>query len=143
MAQRRREWLAFYFSELEKEGQKDVLKDVTKEATEYYYLMILRRLRLAVLLAKSLRGQEGNGAFIGWNRGLEVIEILDKSCNKMLWIVRKGYSDSKLDRELSSMNGGAVISLEPLSSIVDIFDRHFPNDFLFPDWPLNGAVRVR
>ena len=142
-AQRRREWLAFYFSELEKEGQKDVLKDVTKEATEYYYLMILRRLRLAVLLAKSLRGQEGNGAFIGWNRGLEVIEILDKSCNKMLWIVRKGYSDSKLDRELSSMNGGAVISLEPLSSIVDIFDRHFPNDFLFPDWPLNGAVRVR
>ena len=142
-AQRRREWLAFYFSELEKEGQKDVLKDETKEATEYYYLMILRRLRLAVLLAKSLRGQEGNGAFIGWNRGLEVIEILDKSCNKMLWIVRKGYSDSKLDRELSSMNGGAVISLEPLSSIVDIFDRHFPNDFLFPDWPLNGAVRVR
>lgn len=142
-AQRRREWLAFYFSELEKEGQKDVLKDVTKEATEYYYLMILRRLRLAVLLAKSLRGQEGNGAFIGWNRGLEVIEILDKSCNKMLWIVRKGYSDSKLDRELSSMNGGAVISLEPLSSIVDIFDRHFPDDFLFPDWPLNGAVRVR
>ena len=142
-AQRRREWLAFYFSELEKEGQKDVLKDVTKEATEYYYLMILRRLRLAVLLAKSLRGQEGNGAFIGWNRGLEVIEILDKSCNKMLWIVRKGYSDSKLDRELSSMNGDAVISLEPLSSIVDIFDRHFPNDFLFPDWPLNGAVRVR
>ena len=142
-AQRRREWLAFYFSELEKEGQKDVLKDVTKEATEYYYLMILRRLRLAVLLAKSLRDQEGNGAFIGWNRGLEVIEILDKSCNKMLWIVRKGYSDSKLDRELSSMNGDAVISLEPLSSIVDIFDRHFPNDFLFPDWPLNGAVRVR
>ena len=142
-AQRRREWLAFYFSELEKEGQKDVLKDVTKEATEYYYLMILRRLRLAVLLAKSLRGQEGNGAFIGWNRGLEVIEILDKSCNKMLWIVRKGYSDSKLDRELSSMNGGAVISLEPLSSIVDIFDRHFPDDFLFPDWPLSGAVRVR
>nr|WP_314718231.1 hypothetical protein [uncultured Fretibacterium sp.] len=142
-AQRRREWLAFYFSELEKEGQKDVLRDVTKEATEYYYLMILRRLRLAVLLAKSLRGQEGNGAFIGWNRGLEVIEILDKLCNKMLWIVRKGYSDSKLDRELSSMNGDAVISLEPLSSIVDIFDRHFPNDFLFPDWPLNGAVRVR
>ena len=142
-AQRRREWLAFYFSELEKEGQKDVLKDVTKEATEYYYLMILRRLRLAVLLAKSLRDQEGNGAFIGWNRGLEVIEILDKSCNKMLWIVRKGYSDSKLDRELSSMNGDAVISLEPLSSIVDIFDRHFPNDFLFLDWPLNGAVRVR
>lgn len=142
-AQRRREWLAFYFSELEKEGQKDVLRDVTKEATEYYYLMILRRLRLAVLLAKSLRGQEGNGAFIGWNRGLEVIEILDKSCNKMLWIVRKGYSDSKLDRELSSMNGDAVISLEPLSSIVDIFDRHFPNDFLFPDWPLSGAVRVR
>ena len=142
-AQRRREWLAFYFSELEKEGQKDVLKDVTKEATEYYYLMILRRLRLAVLLAKSLRDQEGNGAFIGWNRGLEVIEILDKSCNKMLWIVRKGYSDSKLDRELSSMNGDAVISLEPLSSIVDIFDRHFPNDFLFPDWPLSGAVRVR
>ena len=142
-AQRRREWLAFYFSELEKEGQKDVLKDVTKEATEYYYLMILRRLRLAVLLAKSLRDQEGNGAFIGWNRGLEVIEILDKSCNKMLWIVRKGYSDSKLDRELSSMNSNAVISLEPLSSIVDIFDRHFPNDFLFPDWPLNGAVRVR
>ncbi len=141
--QRRREWLAFYFSELEKEGQKDVLRDVTKEATEYYYLMILRRLRLAVLLAKSLRGQEKNGAFIGWNRGLEVIEILDKLCNKMLWIVRKGYSDSKLDRELSSMNGGAVISLEPLSSIVDIFDRHFPNDFLFPDWPLNGAVRVR
>jgi len=142
-AQRRREWLAFYFSELEKEGQKDVLKDVTKGATEYYYLMILRRLRLAVLLAKSLRDQEGNGAFIGWNRGLEVIEILDKSCNKMLWIVRKGYSDSKLDRELSSMNGDAVISLEPLSSIVDIFDRHFPNDFLFLDWPLNGAVRVR
>ena len=142
-AQRRREWLAFYFSELEKEGQKDVLKDVTKEATEYYYLMILRRLRLAVLLAKSLRGQEGNGAFIGWNRGLEVIEILDKSCNKMLWIVRKGYSDSKLDRELSSLNGGAVISLEPLSSIGDIFDRHFPDDFLFPDWPLSGAVRVR
>ena len=142
-AQRRREWLAFYFSELEKEGQKDVLRDVTKEATEYYYLMILRRLRLAVLLAKSLRGQEGNGAFIGWNRGLEVIEILDKLCNKMLWIVRKGYSDSKLDRELSSMNGDAVISLEPLSSIVDIFDRHFPNDFLFLDWPLNGAVRVR
>ena len=119
------------------------LKDVTKEATEYYYLMILRRLRLAVLLAKSLRDQEGNGAFIGWNRGLEVIEILDKSCNKMLWIVRKGYSDSKLDRELSSMNGDAVISLEPLSSIVDIFDRHFPNDFLFLDWLLNGAVRVR
>ena len=142
-AQRRREWLAFYFSELEKEGQKDVLRDVTKEATEYYYLMILRRLRLAVLLAKSLRDQEGNGAFVGWNRGLEVIEILDKSCNKMLWIVRKGYSDSKLDRELSSMNGDAVISLEPLSSIVDIFDRHFPNDFLFLDWPLNGAVRVR
>ena len=80
------------------------MKDVTKEATEYYYLMILRRLRLAVLLAKSLRDQEGNVAFIGWNRGLEVIEILDKSCNKMLWIVRKGYSDSKLDRELSSMN---------------------------------------
>ena len=51
-AQRRREWLAFYFSELEKEGQKDVLRDVTKEATEYYYLMILRRLRLVVLLAK-------------------------------------------------------------------------------------------
>lgn len=142
-AQRRREWLAFYFSELEKEGQKDVLRDVTKEATEYYYLMILRRLRLAVLLAKSLRDQEGNGAFVGWNRGLEVIEILDKSCNKMLWIVRKGYSDSKLDRELSSMNGDAVISLEPLSSIVDIFDRHFPNDFLFLDWLLNGAVRVR
>jgi len=142
-AQRRREWLAFYFSELEKEGQKDVLRDVTKEATEYYYLMVLRRLRLAVLLAKSLRGQEGNGAFIGWNRGLEVIEILDKSCNGMFRIVRKGYSDSKLDRELSSMNSNAVISLEPLSSIVDIFDRHFPNDFLFPDWPLNGAVRVR
>ena len=142
-AQRRREWLAFYFSELEKEGQKDVLKDETKEATEYYYLMILRRLRLAVLLAKSLRGQEGNGAFIGWNRGLEVIEILDKLCNKMLWIVRKGYSDSKLDRELSLLNSGVVISLEPLSSIVDIFDRHFPNDFLFLDWPLNGAVRVR
>lgn len=95
-AQRRREWLAFYFSELEKEGQKNVLRDVTKDATKYYYLMVLRRLRLAVLLAKSLRGQEGNGAFIGWNRGLEVIEILDKSCNKMLWIVRKGYSDSKL-----------------------------------------------
>ena len=142
-AQRRREWLAFYFSELEKEGQKDVLRDVTKEATEYYYLMILRRLRLAVLLAKSLRDQEGNGAFIGWNRGLEVIEILDKSCNGMFRIVRKGYSDSKLDRELSSMNSNAVISLEPLSSIVDIFDRHFPNDFLFLDWPLNGAVRVR
>ena len=142
-AQRRREWLAFYFSELEKEGQKDVLKDVTKEATEYYYLMILRRLRLAVLLAKSLRGQEGNGAFIGWNRGLEVIEILDKSCNGMFRIVRKGYSDSKLDRELSLMNSNAVISLEPLSSIVDIFDRHFPNDFLFLDWPLSGAVRVR
>ena len=34
-AQRRREWLAFYFSELEKEGQKDVLRDMTKEATHH------------------------------------------------------------------------------------------------------------
>ena len=135
-AQRRREWLAFYFSELEKEGQKDVLKDVTKEATEYYYLMILRRLRLAALLAKTLRSGEKGGAFFGWERGLKITEELDTLCREMMWAAKGGYYDFRLDRELSLLNDDAVISLEPLSSIGDIFNRHSPLDFLVP-WPLS------
>ena len=135
-AQRRREWLAFYFSELEKEGQKDVLRDVTKEATEYYYLMILRRLRLAALLAKTLRSGEKGGAFFGWERGLKITEELDTLCREMMWAAKGGYYDFRLDRELSLLNDDAVISLEPLSSIGDIFNRHSPLDFLVP-WPLS------
>ena len=135
-AQRRREWLAFYFSELEKEGQKDVLRDVTKEATEYYYLMILRRLRLAALLAKTLRNGEKGGAFFGWERGLKITEELDTLCREMMWAAKGGYYDFRLDRELSLLNDDAVISLEPLSSIGDIFNRHSPLDFLVP-WPLS------
>ena len=135
-AQRRREWLAFYFSELEKEGQKNVLRDVTKDATEYYYLMVLRRLRLAVLLAKTLRSGEKGGAFFGWERGLKITEELDTLCREMMWAAKRGYYDFKLDRELSSLNDDVVISLEPLSSIGDIFNRHSPLDFLVP-WPLS------
>jgi len=134
--QRRREWLAFYFSELEKEGQKNVLRDVTKDATEYYYLMVLRRLRLAVLLAKTLRSGGKGGAFFGWERGLKITEELDTLCREMMWAAKRGYYDFKLDRELSSLNDDVVISLEPLSSIGDIFNRHSPLDFLVP-WPLS------
>ena len=42
----------------------------------------------------------------------------------MMWAAKGGYYDFKLDRELSLLNDDAVISLEPLSSIGDIFNRH-------------------
>ena len=112
------------------------MRDVTKEATEYYYLMILRRLRLAALLAKTLRSGEKGGAFFGWERGLKITEELDTLCREMMWAAKGGYYDFRLDRELSLLNDDAVISLEPLSSIGDIFNRHSPLDFLVP-WSLS------
>lgn len=141
--QRRHEWLAFYFSELEKEGQKEVLRDLTKKTTEYYYLMLLRRLRLAALLAKALRNQEKNDAFIGWKRALETTESLETLCREMIGTVRKSYSPflSKLDRELSLLNRDVVIPLEPLSSIEDIFNRRSPPDFLLFNWSSSGALK--